>query len=86
MTLLEDPAACRQAAELRARGLSLDEIGQRMGITKQAVHQLLGFRGPAPRPQKTVTCLRRRRGDGPDRAGPRPGPLPGVSGKVAVPA
>jgi hypothetical protein len=46
----------KQAAELRARGLSLAEVGRRMGCTRQAVHQLLGFRGPAPRPRKAVTC------------------------------
>jgi transcriptional regulator with XRE-family HTH domain len=41
---------------LRAQNLTLAEVGRRMGCTKQAVHQLLGFRGPAPRPRKTVTC------------------------------
>jgi hypothetical protein len=29
------------AATLRQRGLTLVEIGRRLGITKQAVHQLL---------------------------------------------
>jgi len=37
-----------QAAELRKQGLTLEEIGKRMGgITRQAVHQLL--RGRAGR-------------------------------------
>jgi hypothetical protein len=32
----------KQAADLRKQGLTLEEIGQRMGgITRQAVHQLL---------------------------------------------
>jgi transcriptional regulator with XRE-family HTH domain len=45
-----------QAAELRSRGLTLAEIGRKMGCTKQAVHHLLGFRGPWPRPRKPVAC------------------------------
>jgi transcriptional regulator with XRE-family HTH domain len=46
----------RKAAELRARGLTLVEVGRRMGCTKQAVHYLLGLRGPSPRPPKPVGC------------------------------
>jgi transcriptional regulator with XRE-family HTH domain len=50
------PGRRQQAAELRARGLTLPEIARKMGCTKQAVHQLLGFNEPAPRPRKIVTC------------------------------
>jgi transcriptional regulator with XRE-family HTH domain len=50
------PGRRRQAAKLRARGLTLAEIGRRMGCSKQAVHYLLGLRGPAPRPPKPVAC------------------------------
>jgi transcriptional regulator with XRE-family HTH domain len=50
------PGRRRQAAELRAQGLTLPEIGRRMGCSKQAVHYLLGLRGPAPRPPKPVAC------------------------------
>jgi transcriptional regulator with XRE-family HTH domain len=32
----------QQAVNLRKEGLTLPQIGQRMGISKQAVHQLLG--------------------------------------------
>jgi hypothetical protein len=39
------PDRRRKAAELRARGLSLAEIGRAMGMSKQAAHQLLGYRG-----------------------------------------
>ena len=34
----------RRVAELRQQGLSLAQIGRRLGITKQAVHQLLNGR------------------------------------------
>jgi transcriptional regulator with XRE-family HTH domain len=34
----------RQVAELRRQGLTLKEIGNRLGITRQAVHQLLDGR------------------------------------------
>jgi transcriptional regulator with XRE-family HTH domain len=50
------PGRRRQAAKLRAQGLTLPEIGRRMGCSKQAVHYLLGLRGPAPRPPKPVAC------------------------------
>jgi transcriptional regulator with XRE-family HTH domain len=49
----------RQAAELRARGLTLVEVGRRMGCTRQAIHQLLGHRAGRPyqpRPPRTVPC------------------------------
>ena len=48
----------RQAAELRARGLTLAEIGREMHCTRQAVHQLLDRRPrqSRPRPRKTVAC------------------------------
>jgi transcriptional regulator with XRE-family HTH domain len=51
------PGRRRQAAELRARGLTLVEIARAMGCTKQAVHQLLRplWRRPV-RPRKTLTC------------------------------
>jgi hypothetical protein len=35
------PDRRRRAAALRARGLSLSAIGRRLGVSKQAVHQLL---------------------------------------------
>jgi transcriptional regulator with XRE-family HTH domain len=38
----------RRAAALKARGLSLAEIGRALGVSKQAVHQLLGYSGPRP--------------------------------------
>jgi transcriptional regulator with XRE-family HTH domain len=41
---------------LRAQGLTLAEVGRKMGCTKQAVHHMLGFCGPAPRPRKPVAC------------------------------
>jgi hypothetical protein len=37
--------ACDQAqavGQLRAKGLTLEQIGERLGISRQAVHQLLG--------------------------------------------
>jgi hypothetical protein len=37
----------QRAAALRAEGLTLAQIGQRLGISRQAVHQLLNG-GPAP--------------------------------------
>jgi hypothetical protein len=40
----------RQAAELRAQGLSLAEVGRRLGVTKQAADQLL-----RP-PRRTSAC------------------------------
>jgi transcriptional regulator with XRE-family HTH domain len=48
----------RHAAELRARGLTLAEIGREMHCTRQAVHQLLDSRPrrSRPRPRKTVAC------------------------------
>ena len=48
----------RQAAELRARGLTLAEVGRQMHCTRQAVHQLLDSRPrrSRPRPRKTVAC------------------------------
>jgi hypothetical protein len=36
-----DPGRRRRAAELRAGGLSLADVGRRLGVSKQAVHQLL---------------------------------------------
>jgi transcriptional regulator with XRE-family HTH domain len=42
------PKRKRKAAELQARGLSLAEIGRRLGVSKQAAHQLLGYRGTRP--------------------------------------
>jgi hypothetical protein len=38
----------RRAAVLRARGLSLAAVGRALGVSKQAAHQLLGYRGPRP--------------------------------------
>jgi transcriptional regulator with XRE-family HTH domain len=47
----------RQAAELRARGLSLAEVGRRLGISKQAAHQLLrGAGAPGPGPVRCAAC------------------------------
>jgi transcriptional regulator with XRE-family HTH domain len=48
----------RRAAELRARGLTLAEIGREMHCTRQAVHHLLDCRPwqSRPRPRKTVAC------------------------------
>ena len=48
----------RQAAELRARGLTLAEIGRAMHCTRQAVHRLLDYRPRQshPRPRKAVAC------------------------------
>jgi DNA-binding XRE family transcriptional regulator len=49
-----DPERRRQVAELRARGLTLLDIGRRLGITKQAVHQCLTR--PPRSQQPGVTC------------------------------
>jgi hypothetical protein len=51
-------ADSRQPAGKGAHRVSwiVPENGRRLGCTKQAVHQLLGFRGPAPRPRKPVAC------------------------------
>ena len=48
----------RRAAALRARGLTLAEIGRQMHCTRQAVHHLLDsrLRQSRPRPRKTVAC------------------------------
>ena len=40
-SLPRPPSRAPQAHALRAEGLSLAEIGQRMGISRQRVHQLL---------------------------------------------
>jgi DNA-binding NarL/FixJ family response regulator len=32
----------QQAQQLRAKGLTMEKIGRRLGISRQAVHQLLG--------------------------------------------
>jgi transcriptional regulator with XRE-family HTH domain len=53
------PGRRRKAAELRARGLTLAEIGRKLGCTKQAVHYLLDHRPrrlDQPRPSQTVFC------------------------------
>jgi len=48
----------RQAAALRARGLTLAAIGRAMHCTRQAVHHLLDCRPrqSRPRPRKTIAC------------------------------
>jgi transcriptional regulator with XRE-family HTH domain len=38
----------RQIARLRAAGLTYQEIGQRLGVTKQYVHQILKALGQSP--------------------------------------
>jgi hypothetical protein len=46
-----DPWRRRRVAELRARGLTLAEIGQRLGLSRQLVHyylRLAGWRVVAP--------------------------------------
>jgi transcriptional regulator with XRE-family HTH domain len=42
-----DPARWRKAAALRARGLSLSQIGRRLGITHQGVRHIIRRSGPA---------------------------------------
>jgi transcriptional regulator with XRE-family HTH domain len=42
-----DPTRWRKAVELRARGLSLPQIGRRFGITHQGVRHILRRSGPA---------------------------------------
>jgi transcriptional regulator with XRE-family HTH domain len=49
-----DPERRRLVAELRDEGLSLAEIGRRLGITKQAVHEHL--KRPLPSEQRGVAC------------------------------
>ncbi len=44
-----------QIARLYARGLSLSEIGRRLGVTRQAVHDAL-VQLRRPRPQRSVPC------------------------------
>jgi hypothetical protein len=54
------PGVSRQwATQLRARGLSLAEIGRRLGVSRQAIHQklqgrLLVAKGPAKRRAQAV--------------------------------
>jgi transcriptional regulator with XRE-family HTH domain len=38
----------RQAKKLREQGLTLSQIAERLGITSQGVHRLLGRRAPRP--------------------------------------
>jgi transcriptional regulator with XRE-family HTH domain len=45
----------RQIAALRARGLSLSEIGRRLGISKQCVHETLQAIHRPP-PDRSVPC------------------------------
>jgi transcriptional regulator with XRE-family HTH domain len=62
-----------KAAELRARGLTLVEVGRRMGCTRQAVHQLLQppdrRRVRPPRPPPPLACA---------ACGANLGPAPGM--------
>ena len=50
-SLPRPPSRAPQAHALRAEGLSLAEIGQRMGISRQRVHQLLRPHTRTPAPQ-----------------------------------
>src|SRR5262245_11031059 len=43
----------RRMARLRDRGLTLEEIGRQLGVTKQCVQATLAKAGPPPRP---ITC------------------------------
>jgi hypothetical protein len=45
----ERKADAREAARLRAEGLSLAEVGRRLGLTRQRVHQMLREAGDPPR-------------------------------------
>jgi transcriptional regulator with XRE-family HTH domain len=56
-------------ATLRARGLSLAEIGRRLGISKQCVHETLGMMTRPPA-ERSVTCA------GCGAVIPSPGALP----------
>ena len=52
----ETTAARRQAVELRARGLSTAEIGERLGITRQGVWRLLSNYGRSETAPGIVAC------------------------------
>ena len=43
-----DPWRRRRVAELRARGLTLPEIGRRFGLSKQLVHYYVRLAGAPP--------------------------------------
>jgi transcriptional regulator with XRE-family HTH domain len=46
------------AGELRRQGMTMAEIGKRLGLTKQAVHALLTQHGQAQVPPSPVPCVR----------------------------
>jgi transcriptional regulator with XRE-family HTH domain len=62
----------RQAARLRAEGLTLAQIAHELGVTPQAVHQLLHPRGqPASAAQVSLCCRDYRKPICPARQGMR---------------
>jgi transcriptional regulator with XRE-family HTH domain len=52
----KQPERRRQAEELCVRGLTLTEIARALGVSRQAVHHLLGYGRPGPQPRKAVLC------------------------------
>lgn len=52
----------RQIVALRKQGLTLSEIGERLGISKQAVERWLRVSGQRVEPRYTVRCCRCKKG------------------------